>query len=189
MQDKNNSRKYITPASCLQVYPIFAKNKIKSLRSALVTARCARFEENNYVFPFRNSNFTMKEFVAVGSAGPIESLRMKILEKIQNTFNKLRLGGSFENSADAFFMGNDAGAKIIQKLKGLKQEYIVSVNKQHVALASINYHEDYFVRRFNIKGNKLHSFCAAFGIERLVAYSLLAWGNNLKSWPKEFKNG
>ena len=94
-------------------------------------------------------------------------------------FADIKMAGSFKVATDAFFLSSDRGARLVQKLKGLKREFTVTVDTTPVALASVNLHEDYFGRRFEITdgaGQTAWSCCAAFGIERLTAYGLLTWG-------------
>ena len=55
---------------------------------------------------------------------------------------------------------------------------------------SINKHERYFSDRFGIlldSKEKAESMCIAFGLERLVAMSLLKWGTNRNKWAKELE--
>jgi len=184
-----NAKQYLTPASCLHVYPQLKQKKIRRF-STLITAHCARFEGGKWKPPYRLPDFHMVELVVIGEEKYVNSAQQKIRELLTSTFTELGLQGEFQNATDAFFLGQSRGAKIIQKLKGLKQEYVVRDGRQSVAIASINSHEDFFGRCFQIRsGNSLaHSFCAAFGVERLTTYSLKAWGGDQNNWPKIFRD-
>ncbi len=103
---------------------------------------------------------------------------------------RLGLQGSFRPATDAFFLGANEGARLIQRLKGLKREYEVQSGFGPVAVASLNYHEDFFGTRFQItsqSGSAAHSLCLAFGLERLTACGLLEWGAEPQRWPAELR--
>jgi len=72
--------------------------------------------------------------------------------------------------------------------EGLKREFTSRLDGHDIALASINRHEDFFASAFRItlaNGGPAHSFCVAFGLERLTAAGLLTWGPDQAQWPKE----
>lgn len=188
---KNGSsiNEFLTPAACLHFYSSLANVNVYKNASTFILARCARVENSKWDYPFRLSHFHMAELVVVGSAKTVDRKREEIERLLISTFKKLGLEGGFETATDAFFLGDKEGAKIIQKMKGLKHEFRVALPKGSVALASINNHEDYFAKCFEIKSDKeiAYSFCAAFGIERLTAYSLLKWGADKKKWPRELR--
>lgn len=176
-----------TPASCLHIYPRLQGQDIDQLKTYLVKGTCARFEEGKWESPFKLPFFTMLEYVVVGSEAEVKEQHDRALVMVEKLFTKLSVKGKYEFATDAFFLGENEGAKLIQKMKGLKREYVGVVENNSVALASLNYHEDYFSKKFSITRDNLPAFstCVAFGIERLTAYSLLTWGEE-KNWPKEF---
>ncbi len=183
----NSAEQFVTPAACLHVYPELKGKKVKKY-ATFGTAHCARFENGYWQAPYRLPDFHMAELVIIGNEKEVTKKIKEIKGLIEKIFVNFGFKGDFKNATDAFFLGQDEGAKMIQQLKGLKQEFMVHDGKNKVALASINNHEDFFGKRFNIKGDKSfsHSLCVAFGIERLTAYSLKIWGNDQKNWPKKF---
>lgn len=185
---RQKSRQYITPASCLHVYPKLKNKKVENF-STLIIAHCGRFESGSWKPPYRLPDFHMAELVVIGTGKTVNSKKEVVRKLIDKTFAGFGLRGNFQNATDTFFLNQDKGAKIVQQLKGLKQEYIVNDGAQSVALASVNSHEDFFGKCFNIKtGNSFaHSFCAAFGVERLAAFSLNMWSKDQRNWPKKFK--
>lgn len=186
--DDGGASTYLTPAACFHVYPMFAKRALHDdVHATRIQAACSRYEGGCWEHPFRLSSFHMLEFVHVGSCAAIVSRRDDMLERVQSLMRGAGLAGEFRVSTDAFFLGESAGAGVMQKLKGLKREYEVSVDGKGVALASVNLHEDYFGKRFDIRdraGDTAWSFCAAFGIERLTAAGLMLWGGSPESWPE-----
>jgi hypothetical protein len=180
---------FLTPAACLHFYQSLVDKSLYHDVSALLLAQCSRTENQKWNFPFRLSHFHMMELVVVGHEKTVDKKRQEVQSLLLSTFHRLGLKGGFETATDAFFLGDEEGAKIIQKMKGLKQEFRAIVGKDSIALASVNNHESYFGRCFAIKSGKepASSFCAAFGIERLTAYGLLKWGADKRNWPKELR--
>ncbi len=178
-----------TPASCLHIYPRLQGSNIDEMKTYLVRGICARFEEGKWETPFRLPFFNMLEYVAIGKEAEVKEQYDRALKTIEKLFTDLNIKGKYEFATDAFFLAGNEGAKLIQELKGLKREYIGIVGNNPVALASLNYHEDYFSKNFSITRDNLPAFsiCIAFGIERLTAYSLLTWGEE-KDWPKKFQH-
>ena len=184
--------RYLTPAACYHVYPLLRGGAVGDGPDArFVTARCARFEAGEWEFPFRLADFQMAELVVVGPEATLDRLRAEVESALGAAFGRLGVVGRFEPATDAFFLGDDDGARLIQKLKGLKREFVAHVGDRRVALASLNNHESYFGRCFDIRtgdGGPASSFCAAFGVERLTAYGLLAWGPDARDWPDELRS-
>ncbi|MDP9352678.1 MAG: hypothetical protein M3P51_14215 [Chloroflexota bacterium] len=133
----------------------------------------------------------MLELVIIGEPKVVSQRRCEVEAVLVSAFGDLGMSGALETATDAFFLGNDEGARIVQKLKGLKQEYLVSGQKERVAVASMNDHEDYFGRCFKLTlggpDNHAYSFCAAFGLERLTGCGLRAWGGEVGGWPQELQ--
>lgn len=187
--DPDGPGRCLTPAACFHVYPRMTGQAIENDPTGiLIEARCARHEGGDWVFPFRNSSFHMLELVLFGSLASLEAARDEVRPMLSSALAGAGIQGIWRPATDAFFLGNDDGARLIQKLKELKLEYTVDCAGQPLALASINSHEEYFGKRFDIRaaGSAAHSCCIAFGLERLTAYSLLQWGDDPAAWPREF---
>ena len=183
----NSKSTYATPAPCLHVYSLLQNKTItKKNLGYMVIGTCGRYENGNWKFPFRLSSFHMLEFVIFGSKAYVDSTRKNLIALCGKKIKILDIPGKFCNATDSFFMATNEGAKVIQKLKELKKEFRTEINGKDVALFSINNHEDYFTKRFNIKLKSVSepsSICIAFGIERLIACGLLKWSSNQKKWP------
>jgi hypothetical protein len=155
-------------------------------------ARCARYEAGKWEYPFRLAGFEMAELVVVGTQAKIGELYDEMRSFAPAMLRGLGFDVQARPATDAFFIGSGEGegARLMQKLKGLKEEYTVRVGAEEVALASLNRHETYFTRRFGIGAPgepPLHSFCLAFGVERLTACGLLLWGVEESGWPEELR--
>ncbi|MEM3074344.1 MAG: aminoacyl--tRNA ligase-related protein [Candidatus Pacearchaeota archaeon] len=180
---------FLTPASCFHVYPLLDNTSVNK-KGYLVLSQCGRYEDGKWEAPFRLPSFTMLEVVVFGSEEYIERVRSEILLIVKRLFVKIGLEGDFFTATDAFYLNNNSGAKILQKIKELKKEYRVKIENDDVALMSINKHEKYFSNRFNISldSKKIaESMCIAFGLERLVAIGLIKWGKDKNKWAKELR--
>ena len=183
--------RYLTPAACFHVYPRLTNRVLaEDVFSTLIMGRCSRHEAGAWHPPFRLSCFHMIELVVVGPRASVEAKREEIQKFTSRMFEDLGLPGEFEPASDAFFLGSSRGAKLIQQLKELKREYNATMHADRVVVASTNYHEDYFGKRFAIDeggGRPASSCCTAFGIERLTALGLLVWGVSPADWPEVFR--
>ena len=177
----------LTPAACLHIYPLLRDRVLgDEPRVVMVSARCARYEDARWEFPFRSPSFEMVELVAVGNAERVDSLHELARARIVTLFETVEIPSRLEAATDSFYLGDGDGARVVQKLRDLKRELVVSVGGEEVAVGSINRHETYFGDRFAIRAGETtsaSSFCIAFGLERLVACGLLKWGSEPADWP------
>ncbi len=178
---------YMTPATCLHVYEGIADTSLVRNVVHLIEGDCMRYEGGVWEHPYRLPAFTMIELVAIGSPEHIETILSKVEFAIEALFSSANLPVVVIPATDAFFLGNDDGAKVMQKLKGLKNEYVIRLGDKEISLASRNLHEDYFGKAFNIRsGNAVaHSLCAAFGLQRLAYASVALWGSDRSKWPHD----
>jgi hypothetical protein len=180
--------RYLTPATCLHWYGRVAGTAVADdRRSAFLVGPCARAERGRPAFPYRLAAFHMAELVVVASASAVETGAKEVEEALVESFRRLGIGGGFQAATDAFFLPSSRGARLMQQLKGLKREFTSPLDGHDIALASINRHEDFFARAFGVRlasGQPAHSFCAAFGLERLTAAGLLTWGPDPAQWPR-----
>jgi len=181
--------RFLTPATCLHWYGRLEGTSLADdHRSAFVVGPCARAESGRTSFPYRLAAFHMAELVVLGPPGAVDSEASMVEGLLVDAFRRLGIGGSFRRATDAFFLPSSRGARAMQQLKGLKREFTSPLDGHDIALASINRHEDFFAGAFRItlaSGGPAHSFCVAFGLERLTAAGLLTWGPDPAQWPKE----
>lgn len=189
MFEIENTEQYITPAACLHVYPNISGKKVQNC-AYFGIAHCGRREGGRWDPPYRLPDFYMAELVCIGSQNYVQQFLQSAEKKVEEMFGRLGIEGSFELATDAFFLGNDDGAKIMQKLKGLKREFVVNDGDKTVALMSINNHETFFGKQFDITTDATvtHTACVAFGISRLATYSTRLWGTDVSSWPHVFRS-
>lgn len=175
----------LTPATCFHAYPLVQQGVERF--AALVTGPCARYEDGAWDPPFRLACFHMTELVVAGPQEVVAATCREVIAHITQLFAELGLAGAFVPAVDAFFMASGRGSQLLQQLKELKKEFQTPFDSGPVALASVNLHEDYFGRSFDLHdaaGEPAHSFCAAFGLERLTAIGILTWGSSPEKWPE-----
>ncbi len=180
--------RFLAPATCLHWYGRLEGTALANDHLAtFVVGPCARVEGGRASFPYRLAAFHMAELVVLGAAGVVDAEASVIEGMLAESFRGLGIGGAFRAATDAFFLPSSRGARIMQQLKELKREFVSPLDGNGIALASINRHEDFFARAFGIRlasGGPAHSFCVAFGLERLTAAGLLTWGPDPAQWPK-----
>ena len=181
---------FLTPASCLHIY---AGQEGKSLHGgavSLIEGTCVRHENGKWDPPYRLPAFTMLECVFLGSVEEIDAAAKNMQKVMEEIFAGAAIPVSVVPATDAFFLGSNEGARLLQQLKGLKKEFTVTEGDKTIALASLNLHEDYFGKKFSItkEGAPVHSLCAAFGIERLAIHSVTLWGKDTAHWPAPFRS-
>lgn len=176
----------LSPAACLHVYPLFERARVPGYGSGiLVEARCARFEGGRWRPPYRLLGFRMLELVLVGDAPWVDRRSARAVTVVDDVLADLGVRAAWRPAADPFFR---KGPQVMQRLTDAKRELSFDVARG-VAVASVNRHGDHFARAFRITAGTTTatSACVAFGLERLAAASLQAWGPRRRAWPAELR--
>lgn len=173
------------PATCLSVYERFSKTTLELPLAITEQSICERVENTDKMSPFRLKKFSMLEYIYFGNEKRVEQHKEELETFAGKIFSDIGMPVQVESATDAFFLGESSGAKIMQKLKRLKLEYVFSSSQGNIALVSLNHHEDYFGKRFEITFDKVptHSICLAFGLNRLAEAGRELWGTDTCSWP------
>ncbi|MCW7761975.1 aminoacyl--tRNA ligase-related protein [Photorhabdus luminescens] len=163
----------LSPSTC---YHTFAALENKTLNEDLVfyTAKgeCHRYEPEQDA-PGRLVNFTMREFILLGTPDEVMQSCDRIFERVLSFLNRVDNSFYQETANDVFYGGNSVITQKVQRVLGVKKE-IVSCSElgPAVSVGSRNYHRELFTMKFNIRtarlNTELHSSCVAFGIERLL---------------------
>ncbi len=176
----------LAPAACLHVYPLFEGVRVPGHGSGiLVEARCARFEGGRWRPPYRLLGFRMLELVLVGDAPWVRRRLERAETAVDDVLARLGVPATWRPATDPFFSD---GSRVMQRLTEAKRELSFD-RAPGVAVASVNRHGDHFTRAFHISAGATPaaSACLAFGLERLGAASLAAWGPRRGAWPKELR--
>lgn len=160
----------LPPAACLHCYADLADCGLGATPVVFALHNnCARGDETVDAERGRLREFTMREIVILGSASEVERARRGLMRQAQTYLTRLDLAATIEVATDPFHVPADRGKLALQRLRALKYELRMPVAGTAIAVASFNYHEDYFGRSFGISlpdGSPAHSGCVAFGLER-----------------------
>jgi phenylalanyl-tRNA synthetase alpha subunit len=153
-------------ALCHHCYSIPVNNN--AIR--LLTGKCYRNEK--YYDRFRLPEFSMTELVFFGTNDDLlgyKEMLLMILKIIGDSIGedyRIRI-------ANDSFMSDDIELILYQVLSKSKIELQVYTRKEkkYVSIASINYHGNYFTKKFNINredNSYLQSMCFGIGLDRFI---------------------
>ena len=162
---------YLSPAVCFHAYDALADRSVGE--ATILTAAHSCFRESDRrapgAQPGRLWEFTMREVIFVGAAPWVATQRTRWRDRVDAFARELALPHAIEPATDTFFGDLSRGQRLIQQLKGLKDELRLEVGSGTLAAASFNLHDTFFGSRFNMmlaNGSPAHSGCVAFGLER-----------------------
>lgn len=168
----------LPPAVCYHVYAALAGRTLAEAVRVTAQGTCWRHEGDRLRPLARGWAFTMREGVCVGSAQAAAAFRARGTGRAVALAAALGLDARLDEATDPFFAPTARGRELLQRLKGLKQELLLPVGGETVAAASFNLHERFFGEAFGIRlpdGQPAHSACIAFGLERWLLASLMAY--------------
>jgi seryl-tRNA synthetase len=143
--------------------------------------------------------FTMREGVCVGSEDDVSLFRERGLRRAEALAAELGLEARVTVASDPFFAPTARGRAVIQRLKSLKHELLLSIGDgAEIAAASFNLHEQFFGEAFGIRTREAGrgkqregssrsaawSSCVALGLERWLLAFLVAHGPDRHRWPE-----
>jgi len=140
----------------------------------------------------RLTNFSVRDIMFVGDEIFVLEQRQKMIEFAKEFLSWLDLDCTITTANDPFFSNDTVMKSVIQNASQLKYELLVKLpfSNKEMAIGSINLHQDFFGRAFDIKlpeNKPVWSGCFGIGFERLV-YALYAqYGTNYKNWPENLQ--
>ncbi|MFK7803183.1 MAG: aminoacyl--tRNA ligase-related protein [Anaerolineae bacterium] len=169
----------LQPASCYNVYLHFEDSQFNEAKYITTNGHCFR-NEKEYTRLTRLWGFHMREIVCIGSADEVKAHLVDGKQRILKIAEELDVTLTVEMATDPFF-DNQSKRKLMQKLFPVKEEF---VTHDGVAIASCNYHRNFFGERCNInlaEDGFAHTGCVAFGIERWLHALLDRYGNDIEA--------
>lgn len=167
----NSANLYMTPAACLHLYPIIENNPVCD---EIITtfARVYRYEDDDFVQLERQWDFTVREFVAVGSAEYVKKFLAYMEHKLSEYALKYSDKVSVVEAHDHFYpTKNNRLKERFQHKNNLKRELTVNCGESKLAISSFNYHEFHFSKVFNFDDNgKIVTGCVGCGLERWIRF-------------------
>jgi hypothetical protein len=161
----SETRMGLLPATCYKVYLGLQGQALSDSRIIGCIAKCFRYEDKA-LDEYRAFNFTMKEFVCLGSSDIAKRYIEQGAALIEQFMTGLNIRFVLETASDPFFDMSSSVA-VLSKALPMKQEILFNGH----AVASLNYHRNYFGRKLDITLNSehIHTSCVAFGLERWIA--------------------
>ena len=180
----------LTPNVCYHCYEHFAGQCLPDNGRVLITAAqsCFRHEGRATQGLRRLREFTMREIICIGDADSVLAQREQLLTLMKQLMDRLDLQGVIKSASDPFFCDDYDAKRLFQMGFELKHELCANMpDEPSLAIASINYHQDYFGRAFGIvapSGEPAHSCCVGFGLDRWCAAIFAQHGINIEAWPE-----
>ena len=160
----------------------------EKLRTGTAVGACHRYESRAATGLERLREFRMREIFAIGERNEVLQFRDHLIEGQRRFLQTFALNGCIETASDPFFV--DTSSKAIYQLSlNLKYEVkaLLPYKNDVLAISSVNYHENFFSRSFDIygaQGETLHSCCLGFGLERWALAILAQYGPQPRDWPE-----
>lgn len=174
-------REVLSPAACYHFYPLFEGQALAAPQ--LLTTRCRCFRREEYYKPLRRQwNFAMREIVCIGSADEVKSFLERYRARVEKLLSDLGITVQFKQATDPFFNPSKSAKYLAQRLDPVKHEALFGGD---LAIASLNFHRNYFGEAFSISrgGEAAFSGCVAFGLERWMFAIAKTFGPNPGRWP------
>jgi seryl-tRNA synthetase len=181
----------LSPAACYPLYPIVAA------RGGRLPAGGLQFDIEADVFRHEPSlsldrlqSFRMREFVRVGSPQEILEFRERWMARAPVLAQELGLPFAIDVANDPFFGRVGQVMAVSQRQQALKFELLIPYHATATPTAcmSFNYHREHFGNVWGIfddQGEKAHTSCVAFGVDRLAVALFAVHGLDVAKWPAE----
>lgn len=181
----------MSPAACYPLYP--TATGVLPAGGRTVDLRSFVFRHEPSVDPARMQVFRQREFVRLGTSEQALKHRDYWLTLGQGILNSVGLAVQPVVASDPFFGRGGRMMAATQKEQVLKFELVIAVAsvEKPTAIASCNYHLDYFGRAFDIRtedGQYAHTACFGFGLERIAIALFMTHGFDPNQWPSNVKN-
>jgi seryl-tRNA synthetase len=176
----------LTPAACYPVYPTLTGTLPQNGRLIDVMSYCFRHEPS--ADPARMQMFRMHEHVRAADRDAVVAWRECWLDRLTRFVETLALDAHAVVASDPFF--GRAGTLLAdsQRDRRLKLEVVapIATDDCPTAIISLNYHQDHFGERFEIRtatGEVAHTACVGFGLERIALALYRRHGLARARWP------
>jgi len=182
----------LVPAACYPVYPAVAARGPLPPGGIVVDAGGGWvFRHEPSEDPARMQMFHQREIVRLGAHDDVLAWRDTWSERGLELFARLGLSAERDRASDPFYGRSGRMLAANQRQQELKFELLVQIaGDEPTALASFNYHQDYFASKFALTladGGGAHTACLGFGQERIVLALLRNHGLEPDSWPAEVR--
>lgn len=182
----------MTPATCYPLYPTAAGTELPA-DGRIVDLKSFVFRHEPSPDPARMQVFRQREFVRLGTPEQAQEHQQYWLQLGLQILEEVGLQARQDVANDPFFGRAGKVMAIAQKEQDLKFEILhtVASEERPTAIASSNYHLDYFGRAFDIQtldGKPAHTACIGFGLERIALALFMKHGFDPEQWPTDVQN-
>lgn len=156
-------------AACFNVY--LSLRGVRLSHAYRVTTGCNCFRREKEFNNTRLLSFYMREIVCLGDRDEVLEQITDVKKVVLDFAVKLGLPLRVQPASDPFFEMGGSRA-LIQKIFPVKEEFIYLGDTGEIAVASVNFHRNFFGERCDIRlpdGTAAFSGCVAFGLERWMA--------------------
>jgi seryl-tRNA synthetase len=178
----------LVPAACYPIYPAIAD------RGPLAEGGVTVDAGGSYVFrrepsgdPARLQMFHQREMVRIGEPETVAAWRETWRDRAHEVLTRVGLDAQVDVASDPFFGRSGRMLAASQRSQELKFEiHIPIAGEEPTAVASFNYHQEYFTESFGIEvegGGLAHTACLGFGLERITLGLFRAHGLDVSVWP------
>lgn len=176
----------LIPAACYPLYPTARGTLPDAGRIVDLISWVYRHEPS--ADPARMQIFRQREYVRLGTAEQARGHRDEWLARAKRLLESVGLAVEAVVANDPFFGRGGRLSRATQREQTLKYELVVPICsvEQPTAVASCNYHLDYFGTAFGIHtpdGAPAHTACVGFGLERITLALLKTHGLDAGTWP------
>lgn len=183
----------LSPTVCYHAYEMWRQSLQDVPQSLTALGKCFRYESSSMQGLERLWDFTMREVVFLGIPEQVEAQRNRVTELSTQLLDRLELDYEISSATDPFFVDDFAVQVSFQQAFDLKFELLAALPYagRPLAIGSINYHRDHFVKAFGIEGRHgevLHTACVGFGFERLALVLFAQHGVNRDRWPHALRD-
>ena len=135
--------------------------------------------------------FRVRDIMVVGHREDCEAVLETVFDRLVDLLRTAGIHARIETANDPFFGDETALKSVFQNSRHLKYEVITQLDEDgpDLAIGSINRHQDFFSKAFDIKiqDKRAMSACVGIGLERFAMALFAHYGDKIQHWPDEVR--
>ncbi|WHX48534.1 hypothetical protein QNH46_21085 [Paenibacillus woosongensis] len=179
-------------APCFKIYFSLENQNLEHNQIYNIRGECYRNEGKRIYMMERLNQFSMREFIFIGTPEFVIEHKRKILQWTIDWMEKLGIKGHCAHANDPFFIDDQArnNFNIPSNIK-VEVKAEIPYKQDSLSIASFDTHGDFFSKTFNFNmanQKETWSGCMGLGIERCVWSFLQQYGLNCELWPEAVRD-